>query len=43
MKLYVKKFIDKGNTIVTDGWCTYQNWTNEDIHHDFHYTFLLIF
>lgn len=36
MTLFIKNFVDKGNTIITDGWGAYQNLTNEGYQHDVH-------
>lgn len=33
---FIKTFIEKGNTIISDGWVDYQNLENEGYHHDVH-------
>ena len=33
---FIKKFEEKGNTIISDGWAGYQNLENEGYHHDVH-------
>ena len=33
---FIKKFVEKGNTIFSDGWAGYQNLENEGYHHDVH-------
>ena len=33
---FIKKFVEPGNNIISDGWAGYHNLENEGYHHDVH-------